>query len=318
MTTPIITVTLNPAVDLTVTLDELVPGSVHRARDAQSSVGGKGINVAGCIADWGIPVVATGVLGRGNDATFSDFFKDKGIQDRFVRTAGDTRTTIKIVDLGRSSTTDINLPGLTFDGETYDLVFEVLSREVISGALVVLAGSLPLGLEDDVWAKMTADLNRRGARVLLDTSGAPLAKALDAPAANLPFAIKPNRLELETWLGRPVTDVADHVRVARQLIERGVRFVVMSRGGEGAIFVRDGGAVNAKLPVINAISTVGAGDAMVAGIATGLADNLGLEALARRAVAFATAKLGRVGPHLPAPDDVRSLARQVQVTSISL
>ena len=106
--------------------------------------------------------------------------------------------------------------------------------------------------------------------------------------------------------------------MARQLIERGVRFVVMSRGGEGAIFVRDGGAVNAKLPVINAISTVGAGDAMVAGIATGLADNLGLEALARRAVAFATAKLGRVGPHLPAPDDVRSLARQVQVTSISL
>jgi 1-phosphofructokinase len=316
MTSPIITVTLNPAVDLTVTLDGLIPGNVHRARDAQVSVGGKGINVAGCIADWGIPVIATGVLGRGNDASFSDFFKDKGIQDRFVRTAGDTRTNIKIVDLATNATTDINLPGLVFDLETLEFVFDVLSRDVEPGALVVLAGSLPAGLEDHAWAQMTAELNARGARVLLDTSGVPLARALEAAPADLPFAIKPNRIELESWLGRPIADVADYVTVARGLIARGIRFVIMSRGEEGAIFVREGGAVAAKLPVVNAISTVGAGDAMVAGIATGLADNLGLEALARRAVAFATAKLGRVGPHLPSPDDVRQMARQVQVTTL--
>lgn len=317
MTTPIITVTLNPAVDLTVTLDGLTPGSVHRAREAQVSVGGKGINVAGCVADWGIPVVATGVLGRGNDASFSDFFKDKGIQDRFVRTAGDTRTNIKIIDAIKGQATDINLPGLVFDSETLEFVFDVLNREVIPGALVVLAGSLPVGLEDHAWAQMTAELNARGAHVILDTSGAPLVEALSSTASDMPFAIKPNRLELEYWLGRPVRDVADYVKVARDLIERGVQFVVMSRGEEGAIFVREGGAIAAKLPVVNAVSTVGAGDAMVAGIATGLADNLGLEALARRAVAFATAKLGRVGPHLPPPDDVRQLARQVQVTTLA-
>lgn len=313
MTAPIITVTLNPAVDLTATLDELQPGKVNRARDARCGVGGKGINVAGCIADWGIPVLATGVLGRGNDAPFSDFFRDKGIQDRFVRTAGETRTNIKLLDLSSGLTTDINLPGLTFDGDTYDMVLDVLEQEVVAGALVVLAGSLPSGLDDGIWARLTAALNRRGARVVLDASGAPLAEALAAPKGELPFAIKPNRRELQNWIGRPLETEADIADVGRALVERGINLVVISRGAEGAIFVRRSGALSAKLPVVNALSTVGAGDAMVAGIVTGIADNLGNEALARRAVAFATAKLGQIGAQLPAPDDVRQMARQVQV-----
>lgn len=317
MTSPIITVTLNPAIDLTVTLDDLTPGKVHRARAAQSNVGGKGINVAGCIADWGIPVVATGVLGRGNDATFADFFKDKGIQDRFVRTAGDTRTNIKIADVVTGTTTDINLPGLTFDDETYDMVLDVLRSEVVEGALVVLAGSLPLGQPASVWARLTADLCLLRCRVVLDTSGAPLAASLAAPRESLPFAVKPNRVELEAWAGRPLKDAEDIVAAARHVQALGIELVVVSRGEQGAIFLRGTTALSARLPVVNALSTVGAGDAMVAGIASSLADNLGLEALARRAVAFATAKLGRIGPHLPSPDDVRQLARRVDVAVLA-
>ncbi|WP_370674360.1 1-phosphofructokinase [Pleomorphomonas sp. PLEO] len=317
MTSPIITVTLNPAIDLTVTLDDLTPGKVHRARAAQSNVGGKGINVAGCIADWGIPVVATGVLGRGNDATFTDFFKDKGIQDRFVRTAGDTRTNIKIADIVTGTTTDINLPGLTFDDETYDMVLDVLRSEVVDGALVVLAGSLPLGQPASVWARLTADLSLLRCRVVLDTSGAPLAASLAAPSGNLPFAVKPNRLELESWVGRPLKEVADIVTAARDIQALGIELVAVSRGEQGAIFLRGTTALSARLPVVNALSTVGAGDAMVAGIASSVADNLGLEALARRAVAFATAKLGRIGPNLPSPDDVRQLARRVDVAVLA-
>ena len=215
------------------------------------------------------------------------------------------------------TTTDINLPGLTFDDETYDMVLDVLRREVIEGALVVLAGSLPLGQPASVWARLTADLCLLRCRVVLDTSGAPLAASLAAPRESLPFAVKPNRLELESWAGRPLTEVADIVAAARDVQALGIELVVVSRGEQGAIFLRGNTALSARLPVVNALSTVGAGDAMVAGIASSLADNLGLEALARRAVAFATAKLGRIGPHLPSPDDVRQLARRVDVAVLA-
>ena len=111
-TPDVVTVTLNPAIDLTVTVDRFVVGSVQRASAAVSTCGGKGINVAGCLADWGVPVVATGILGRANDDGFAEFFAAKGIGDRFVRTAGETRTNIKIANLFNGETTDINLPGL--------------------------------------------------------------------------------------------------------------------------------------------------------------------------------------------------------------
>ena len=124
-------------------------------------------------------------------------------------------------------------------------------------------------------------------------------------------------MELEAWAGRPLKEVADIVAAARNVQALGIELVVVSRGEQGAIFLRGTTALSARLPVVNALSTVGAGDAMVAGIASAVADNLGVEALARRAVAFATAKLGRIGPHLPSPDDVRQLARRVDVAVLA-
>ena len=94
----VVTLTLNPAIDLTVEVSGFVAGNVHRAKAATANAGGKGVNVAGCLADWGCPVIATGAIGRGNAEVFTQFFATKGIEDRFVRVAGDTRTNIKIAD----------------------------------------------------------------------------------------------------------------------------------------------------------------------------------------------------------------------------
>ncbi|TBW34873.1 1-phosphofructokinase [Siculibacillus lacustris] len=314
----VITVTLNPAIDLTVTVENLTLGTVQRARASQTNVGGKGINVAGCLADWGTPVLATGILGRINVAAFAEFFAAKGIGDRFVRIDGETRTNIKIADVATGDTTDVNLPGPPVDHATYDSVVDTLDEEVRPGTLVVLAGSVPAGLPDRATTDLIGLLGEMQARVVLDTSGPALAAALDAPAGQLPFAVKPNREELEAWAGRLLPTTADLVATARQLVERGIALVVVSLGPEGALFVDAHAALAARLPPLQALSTVGAGDAMVAGLVSALADDLDLGGTARRAVAFASAKLGRVGPHLPSRAEVEHLARAATVTVLDV
>ena len=313
----VVTVTLNPAIDLTVTLDHLTLGEVHRARAAQSNVGGKGINVAGCLADWGTPVVATGVLGRANDVAFADFFAEKAITDRFVRAPGETRTNIKLADLATADTTDVNLPGLAVSPEAYDRVVQVLTALVRPDMPVVLAGSLPENLPADTWARLAADVARLGGRVVLDTSGAALAAALAEGAPALPHAIKPNRAELETFAGRPLPEIADLVAAARAQVARGIPLVVVSRGAEGALFVDTDEALLARLPPKTVLSTVGAGDSMVAGLVAALVEGAPLERIARLSVAFATSKLERLGPHLGSPVEVETLAAAVEVTAVA-
>ena len=313
MTHTIVTVTLNPAIDRTVAVDRLTLGAVHRARSSLSNAGGKGVNVAGCLADWGLPPIATGILGRDNAAPFEALFAAKGIDDRFVRAPGETRTNIKIADLATAETTDVNLPGLTVGAADLDAVRAVLAAVVGPGTLVVVGGSLPEGLPSTTLATLVGELTRAGARVVLDTSGEPLARALAPGVIDLPDAIKPNLAELQAFAVRTLCDEAEIVAAARALAARGIRLVVVSRGAEGALFVTAEAALVARLPPVAALSTVGAGDAMVAGLVAGLAADAPLDEIARLGVAFAAAKLGGVGPNLPSPSVVRDLAAAAEL-----
>jgi len=304
-------VTLNPAIDETVVLDSLHPGEVHRARAVSFHAGGKGVNVASCLADWDSgPITATGILGANNGGVFEDLFAAKKIRDKFVRVAGETRTNIKLVHDG--DTTDINLPGLTVDAASISKVSEAIFENVVAGDLVLLAGSVPAGVSETVYAGLIAALNARGVRVVLDTSGAPLTAALQA--RDLPYCIKPNRSELEAFAGRQLPEDADLVAVAHDLNARGVALVVISLGAEGSLYVTGAKILHAKLPVIRAASTVGAGDAMVAGMIAAMAEGAPLERIARLATAFAAGKLGQAGPNLPAPKIINDLANQVTIT----
>jgi 1-phosphofructokinase len=307
----IVTVTLNPAIDETVTLDHLSPGQVHRASAVTFHAGGKGVNVASCLADWGLPVTATGFLGAANDRVFAKLFTAKRIEDAFIRVPGDTRTNIKLSHDG--DTTDINLPGLAADAAAAAKLKDTILQLAGSDALFLLAGSLPTGTEPAIYAELISSLHARGARVLLDTSGAPLKAAL--AAGTLPFCIKPNRAELEDFAGRPLPSQDDLIAVARDLRARGVQLVAISLGAEGALFI---GAeiLHAQLPAIRAASTVGAGDAMVAGIIAAIAASADIEATACLATAFAVAKLGEAGPNLPPRAAVESLSQQVSTTKI--
>ena len=311
----VVTVTLNPAIDLTVAVDGFVVGAVQRAAAATVNCGGKGVNVAGCLADWGARVAATGVLGRSNAGAFAEFFAAKGVADLFVRAAGETRTNVKIADRASGETTDLNLPGLAVSARDFDAVRATLKGCAAPGRPVILAGSLPESMPATAWATLAEDLAEFEARVVLDTSGAPLAAAL---AGGAPIhAIKPNRAELEALVGRALPTAADLVAAARSLIERGVALVVVSLGGDGALFVDRETALAAALPAKSALSSVGAGDAMVAGIVAALIEGAPLDRLARLAVAFASSKLDRIGPYLGPAAEIERLVAAVAVTTLT-
>lgn len=308
----VLTVTLNPAIDQTITVDRLVPGEVHRARSVRRNAGGKGVNVASCLADWGVRCTAFGLLGAQNAATFEALFASGGIKDRCRRVAGATRVNLKIVDA--DDTTDINLDGPQVTPDQVEAIAADIEALAGPDTLVVLAGSVPPGCPPDIYASLVTRLRARGSRVLLDTSGAPLEHALAAKV--LPHCLKPNRHELAEWSGEALEDIADIVQTADRLRARGAELVVVSMGADGALFLSDEGALIARLTAPSVVSTVGAGDAMVAGLAAALAEGATLERTARLATAFAVAKLGLAGPHLPDRAEVEALASTVGINTV--
>ena len=331
----VVTVTPNPALDQTVCVENLALGEVNLAASLEFNAGGKGVNVAGCLADYGIATIATGLLGADDSAAFDAMFAEKQIVDRFVRIAGRPRINVKLVDTARNETTDINLatsvPGAADVAALQQRIVELAAP----GRWFVLAGSLPPGVEVSFYRRVTRALHAAGARVALDTSGAPLADALGATdAAELPDLIKPNRAELEAALGRSFADEDALIHAACELVERGIAHVVVSLGERGALGVtRASSAASAstgsnaapeyagwhaaplRVPVA---STVGAGDALVAGLIASLVEARPWHELGRRATAFAAAKLARVGPHLPDRPSLDALAAQVQVATFSV
>jgi len=310
MSIQVVTVTLNPALDHMVMLDELTPGHFHRAYASRLEAGGKGINVASCLADWGVSTAATGILGQNNAALFESLFARKGIEDRFVRVEGETRTNVKLHDKRNRDTTEINLPGASCDPVSFGMVRMHFATLCETDRVVVLAGSLPVALER-AYVRLIDDAVSWNTRCVLDTSGAPLAAAL--AAERKPYAIKPNQHELEELCGRNLTDVADVLRAARELSERGVELVVVSMAQCGALFVRNQQAILARAAEVEPLSTVGAGDAMVAGLAAALIEDADLERIARLSTAFAVGKLAHLGPHLPSQDVVGRIAASVHI-----
>lgn len=307
--TRIVTLSLNPAVDQTAQVPNFTAGRVNRVEWEQSDAGGKGVNVASFLADAGLPVAATGLLGDGNTGPFVALFARKGIEDRCLRLPGRTRVNVKIVDPVLDQVTDINFPGLSPRPEDLVRLTELVDALCGETDWFVLSGSVPAGVPSDIYADLLKRLKDRGKTVVLDASGAPFAAAVSCG----PDIVKPNIDELGELVGRPLAGHTEVVAAARALIAGGVGLVAVSMGADGALFVNRDSAVLAIPPAVTVKSTVGAGDAMVAGIVTGTLRGLDLAGRARLATAFSLGTLGEVGPNLPGPEVIESLAARVQI-----
>ena len=281
----IITVTLNPALDKTLTLPGFAVNTVNRVQQIRLDPGGKGINVSKSIQALGGKTLAIGVLGGASGGYIKAALDRIGLANDMVITGGVTRTNLKVVDPVLGTNTDINEPGSPVNPEDLQKVWHKISEAVQPGDTVVFAGKNPPGMDDGLLAEWIRKLKSLGVRVCVDTVGVPMELAL----REKPDIIKPNRDELSALMGRDLRTNEDVLEAARALVSQGVGLVAVSMGGEGALFVTANQCLRGYSPKVHVASTVGAGDSMMAALAHYSAAGCSLEETARRAIAVATA-----------------------------
>lgn len=287
----IVTVTPNPSVDWTFDVGSLGHGEVNRAHDSHAEPSGKGVNVSRALAANGLATTAVLPLGGPVAAELAALLTAERVDFVPVRIAGSVRVNVSLAE-PEGLATKVNSPGPTLaQAEVDELVARTLEG-VRPGGWVVGSGSLPPGVAQDLYAVICDGVHDRGARFALDSSGAALAAGLPAR----PDVIKPNVEELAEVTGAAIRTFGDAADAARQLLGRGARCVLVSAGPDGALLVTDALTLQAEAAVETARSTVGAGDALLAGFLAGGAD--GAAAL-REATAWASAALGTRGSHVP-------------------
>lgn len=287
----ILTITLNPALDLTVRVPHLEPGEVNRSQALLSHAAGKGLNVAQVLADLGHSLTVSGFLGEDNQQAFNALFARRGFADAFIRVPGETRSNIKLAeDDGR--VTDINGPGPHVNDLAQHALLDKLDHIAASHDAVVVAGSLPRGVSAQWLRELVLRLKALGCKVILDTSGEALKEGVRAG----PWLVKPNAEELSEALGHPVSSVASQVAAATELQTLGISHVVISHGADGVNwFSRGTQPLQALPPKVRVASTVGAGDSLLAGMVHGLISGHSPEQTLRSATAIAAMAVTQIG-----------------------
>jgi 1-phosphofructokinase len=298
----IVTLTLNPSVDRTVEVETLARGEVMRAQGVRVDPGGKGINVSRALATHGLPTRAVVTVGGAEGEHLVALLRDTGIEIVPVRIRGAIRSNITVVEPD-GTTTKFNEPGAQLSAEELAAVFAAVKDAAASADWLVASGSLPPGTPADCYADLVRLLASSGTFVAVDTSG----PALEAVLAAGPTLVKPNRDELAEVTGRRLSTIVDVIDAACGLRDLGAETVLASLGAEGAILVDDDGAIHGWTPAVPPLSSVGAGDAMLAGFLAG--GGKGADALVE-ALAWGAAAVLQPGSGMPSPDDIdRSAVR---------
>lgn len=305
---PILTVTLNPTLDLAAAVPRVVAGPKLRLAPHVAHPGGGGINVARVVARLGGAVTALAALGGGSGAQAAALLRAEGVAVTALPAPGETRLALTVAEGDTGAEYRFVLPGPAWEAADCAAALAAIVAAG-AGALVVLSGSQPPGVPPDFGRTLNAALCAAGGRLALDTSGAALKAAL-APAGGPPLhLLRLDQEEAEEAAGRPLPAPADTADFAADLIARGVAVrVVLARGAEGSVLVADGLRRLCTPPVVQVASKVGAGDSFVGAFVLALARGDGDEAALRAGTAAAAAAVMSPGTGLCAPADVARLA----------
>lgn len=295
----IVTVTPNPSLDRTVEVDRLVRGAVLRVGTMREDPGGKGVNVSRALAANGIATCAVLPLGGRDGRLLADLLDEHGLVYRPVKVDATTRSNVTVSEAD-GTVTKLNTPGAALTPDAISRLVEAAAAELAGAAWLVGCGSLPAGTPDDFFAILAVRAHRAGVPVAVDTSGAPLAAALEAGVD----LVKPNLAELSELVGRPLATLDDVVAAADRVRKRGAGAVLVSLGAAGAVLVDDDEPWLAVPPPVVARSDVGAGDVALAGFLA--AGATGREAL-RNAVAWGAAAVSLPGTVVPGPERIDAL-----------
>lgn len=270
----ILTVTLNPSVDIRYQLDMFALDTVNRVQNVEKTAGGKGLNVSRVLKQLGADVSATGFLG----GSLGEFIREKlaelEVVDHFVACEGETRNCIAVIHDGKQ--TEILEGGPTI-GDERALFLQQFETSLASADIITLSGSLPKGLPDDFYHELLKIAARAGKPVLLDTSGVALKHAL--LGNEKPFFIKPNEEELAALVNRELTTEKSLIDALRDPLFDGVSWIVVTLGANGALVKHDEQVYRVTIPKVEAVNPVGSGDSVVAGFASGLSKGLQTESL---------------------------------------
>jgi 1-phosphofructokinase family hexose kinase len=308
----ILTVTLNAAMDRTVSVPNFQIGLRHRASSSLSLPGGKGVNVARALKRLGQPVIATGLAGGRTGLNLIEALTLEGILNDFVRIQDESRTSTAVIDPTTAQQTEINEYGPSVTGAELGVLLDKLDYLSKGADLVVFAGSLPRDVPNDFYATAVRELRRRKVATALDTAGPPLRLGIAAE----PTFVSPNIREAEEIVGHEFEDDADLAAGAEALV---------SMGAQSALIHHEAGAVGrlragrraqtlwARLPSLDVVSTVGSGDAFLAGFLAAWYGREPPEAALRLAVACGAANTQALGAGVLEPADAEAFARQVEV-----
>lgn len=308
----IYTVTLNPAIDKTVVIENFRAGSVNRVASVREDAGGKGINVSKCLKNLGAESVAAMILAGKAGDQLEAMLRSLEIPVLQVRAEGQSRTNLKIIDPAKKENTDINEPGPTVSAELLEELKGKLSGRIQPGDIVILSGSLPAGVDRGLYGDWTACFRKQGACVYLDADGEPMQKGMAA----IPYMIKPNNDELAALLGKSDLTMEEMIAEGKRLLKTGIREIVISLGGEGALFVSEDGCFHAEGLSVTVKSTVGAGDSVVAAAAYAQVKNLSREEMIRLCTAIGAASVMQSGTQPPEAALVWELAQQVKLRKV--
>lgn len=308
---PIVTLTLNPAIDSACQADEVGPLHKIRIFEERCDPGGGGINVARVIRELGGEVIAVYLAGGLIGQAFTNMVEAIGLPHRAIRITGDTRISYTVYE--RSSGLEYRF---TPEGpEIHDDEWQACLGELegLDFDYLVASGSLPKGLPDDLYAQVARMVSDKGARFVLDTSGEALKRALECGV----YLVKPNLRELESVVGRSLREPAEQEEAARQLIARGrAEIVTVSLGADGALLATGGGCRRLQAPKVKPRSAVGAGDSFVGAMTLGLAQGRTPEDALALAVATGTAAVLTMGTELCRREDVERIYRQIKAEQI--
>jgi 1-phosphofructokinase family hexose kinase len=260
----IVTVTLNAAIDKTLAVPNFRLGRRHRAVEQTAMAGGKGVNVARALRALGQPVIATGVAGGPTGTRIVEHLTEEGILNDFVRIREESRTSTAVVDPTSGDQTEINEHGPHVSDQELDLFVDKLLYLAKGAAVCVFAGSLPRGVDAGLYGRLIDEMRRLGVTTVLDSEGEPLLVA----TRRGPDVVSPNELEAEGLVGHEFSDEDDRRRALGEMVEMGARegiitladgcLAVLGEGGDRSLY-------RATLEPLEPVSSVGSGDALLAG-----------------------------------------------------
>lgn len=305
----IYTVTLNPAVDRELTIDEFAFDTVLRARAARVDCGGKGFNVSRMLASLGSKSVALGFAGGKSGELLAQMLTALNIETAFTWIEGETRTNVSVVTEQHNRYLKVNEAGPTVSEAAQASLLKQIEQLVQPGDWWVLAGSLPPGVPQSVYARMVGLIQTGGGQVILDTSGAALVDGCE----ERPFLVKPNDAEASSLSGLPIHSAEDAVAAAKKVQQLGPQNVVISLGKAGAIFSDAQTAWQATSPSIEERNPIGAGDSMVGGLVHGLSQGQSVAEAMRWGIACGAATASMAGTAVGSLSMVEALQKQVKI-----